>query len=287
MEEPRQIAVLLLTCPDRKGLVSRLSHFVYEREGNILDLDEHVDAEAGRFFIRVAWDMAGFTLGREKLAAAITPLADEFGASWSIHYSDETARVAVLVSRQDHCLQEILWRHQLGEFAIDIPLIVSNHADLAPLAEQHGIPFHCLPVKPENRAAQEAQLQELLTEAQIDTVVLARYMQILSADFVSRWENRIINIHHSFLPAFAGSDPYRQAFQRGVKVIGATSHYVTADLDEGPIIEQEIARISHRDSVPDLKRKGRDLERLVLARALRLHTESRVIVCNGKTIVFD
>ncbi len=287
MEEPRQIAVLLLTCPDRKGLVSRLSHFVYEREGNILDLDEHVDAEAGRFFIRVAWDMAGFTLGREKLAATITPLADEFGASWSIHYSDETARVAVLVSRQDHCLQEILWRHQLGEFAIDIPLIVSNHADLAPLAEQHGIPFHCLPVKPENRAAQEAQLQELLTEAQIDTVVLARYMQILSADFVSRWENRIINIHHSFLPAFAGSDPYRQAFQRGVKVIGATSHYVTADLDEGPIIEQEIARISHRDSVPDLKRKGRDLERLVLARALRLHTESRVIVCNGKTIVFD
>ncbi len=287
MDEARQIAVLLLTCPDRKGLVSRLSHFVYEREGNILDLDEHVDAEAGRFFIRVAWDMDGFTLGRDKLTAAITPLADEFQASWSIHFSDEVARVALLVSRQDHCLQEILWRHQLGEFAIDIPLIVSNHEDLAPLAAQHSIPFHHLPVTAQTKPAQEAKLQDLLVNARVDTVVLARYMQILSAAFVAGWQNRIINIHHSFLPAFAGSDPYRQAFQRGVKVIGATSHYVTADLDEGPIIEQEITRISHRDSVPDLKRKGRDLERLVLARALRLHTESRVIVCNGKTIVFD
>ncbi|NTU86758.1 MAG: formyltetrahydrofolate deformylase [Chlorobiaceae bacterium] len=280
-------AILLLSCPDRAGLVSRISHFIYERGGNILDLDEHVDTVEKMFFIRVSWSTANFPIPAAELHEAFSPLAKEFGASWKIRLGDRKMRVALFVSRYDHCLQELLWRHSIGEFAIDVPLIVSNHADLEPLARRYGIPFHHVPVTAASKMETEREELELLERHDIDTVVLARYMQVLSPQFVERYPARIINIHHSFLPAFVGSSPYRQAYERGVKIIGATSHYVTEDLDQGPIIEQDIVRISHKDTLDDLIRKGRDLERLVLARALRLHSEHRILVNGKKTVAFD
>ncbi len=280
-------AILLLSCQDRVGLVARIAHFIYERGGNILDLDEHVDVEERHFFLRVSWSLEQFTIPAAELDDAFAPLAREFGASWKIRLSGLRDRTAIFVSKYDHCLREILWRHSLGEFAIDIPLIVSNHPDLAPLAAQHGIAFHVVPVSPETRAEAEARQIALCEAEGIDTIVLARYMQILSPEFAARYPGRIINIHHSFLPAFVGGNPYRQAERRGVKIIGATSHYVTDELDEGPIIGQDIIRVSHRDTYEDLVRKGRDLERLVLARALRLHSEHRILVNGRKTVIFD
>lgn len=280
-------ALLLLSCPDKIGLVSRISHFIFERGGNILDLDEHVEADGKRFSLRVAWDMQNFSIPPAALDDAFTPLAREFDARWNISFLEKKQRIAIFVSRYDHCLQEILWRHSLGEYAVDIPLVISNHSDLKPLADQYSIPFHVFQITEDNKTQQEEQELQLLKEHRIDTVVLARYMQILSAQFVQEFPDKIINIHHSFLPAFIGRDPYKQAHLRGVKIIGATSHYVTEDLDTGPIIEQDVVQISHRDTVNDLKRKGRDLERLVLARALQFHTEYRVLVCGQKTIVFQ
>jgi formyltetrahydrofolate deformylase len=280
-------AVLLLSCPDRVGLVARLAHFIYERGGNILDLDEHVDVEERHFFLRVSWSLDRFSIPASDLGEAFAPLAREFGASWKIRLSGSRDRTAIFVSKYDHCLREILWRHSLGEFNIDIPLIVSNHPDLGPLAAQHGIPFHVVPVTADTRPDAERRQIDLCEEAGVDTIVLARYMQVLSPQFTARYPGRIINIHHSFLPAFIGGNPYRQAYQRGVKIIGATSHYVTDELDEGPIIEQDIIRISHRDTLDDLVRRGRDLERLVLARALRLHSEHRILVNGRKTVIFD
>jgi formyltetrahydrofolate deformylase len=280
-------AVLLLSCPDRAGLVSRISHFIYERGGNILDLDEHVDVEERHFFLRVCWSLDHFSIPVADLAGAFAPLAREFGAFWKIRLSGRLDRTALFVSKYDHCLREILWRYSMGEFAIEIPLIVSNHPDLRPLAEQHGIPFHVVPVSAQNKPEAELLQISLCEAAGVDTIVLARYMQVLSPQFTERYAGRIINIHHSFLPAFIGGNPYRQAYRRGVKIIGATSHYVTDELDEGPIIEQDIIRISHRDTLDDLVRKGRDLERLVLARALRLHSEHRILVNGRKTVIFD
>ncbi len=279
--------ILLLTCPDRPGLVARISHFIFERGGNILDLDEHVDPVEKTFFIRVAWSGQGSALPLSELQEAFRPLAEEFGASWSIRFTGRKTRVAVFVSRYDHCLLEILWRNSIGEFASDIVLIISNHPDLGSLAAHYGIPFHVFPVSRDNKEETELQELALLEENDIDTIVLARYMQVLSPFFVNRNPARIINIHHSFLPAFVGSSPYRQAYERGVKIIGATSHYVTEELDQGPIIEQDIVRISHKDTLDDLVRKGRDLERLVLAKALRLHSGHRIIVNGKKTVVFD
>lgn len=280
-------AILLFSCRDQMGLVSRLSNFIFEQGGNILDLDQHVDANEGLFSARIAWDMDNFTIPPSELKAAFTPLAKEVNATWNIHFSEEKTRLAIFVSKSDHCLQEILWRHRLGEFSVEIPLIISNHPDLKPLAELYGIPYYVLPITRDNKAEQEQKQLELLAEYKIDTVILARYMQILTPQMVNAYPNQIINIHHSFLPAFIGRSPYTQAYVRGVKIIGATSHYVTEDLDEGPIIEQDIIRISHRDSLQDLVRKGRDLERLVLARAIAYHTENRVLVNGRKTIIFD
>jgi len=287
MNTENNTAILLLSCPDRVGLVSRISNFIFERGGNILDLDEHVDVDTHTFFIRVAWDLSGFTISRTSLSEALAPMAKEFLAQWSISFADQRLRVAIFVSRYDHCLQELLWRQKLGEYPVDFPLIISNHPDLHNLAEQYGIPFHLFPVTLENKQEQEQKELKLLRVERIDTLVLARYMQILSPDFVREYPNRIINIHHSFLPSFTGGDPYQQAYQRGVKIIGATSHYVTDDLDEGPIIEQDVVRISHKDTITDLKRKGRDLERLVLARALKYHAEHRILAHGNKTIIFD
>jgi formyltetrahydrofolate deformylase len=277
-------SVLLLSCEDRTGLISRMSHFVFERGGNIIDLDEHVDGKF--FFLRISWDMKNFSVPESDVRGAFAPLAKEFNATWQISFTARQQQVAIFVSKLDHCLQEILWRHRSGEFDVAIPLIVSNHEDLRPLADQHGIPYAVFPITSDNRHEQEKKELSLLKEHGIDTIVLARYMQILSPEFVGEYPNQIINIHHSFLPAFAGRDPYRQAYERGVKIIGATSHYVTEDLDEGPIIEQDIIRISHKDGVSDLVRKGRDLERMILARALFYHAQHRVLVHGKKTVVF-
>lgn len=285
MTEEKHSAILLLSCPDRTGLVSRLAHFVFQRGGNIMNLDEHV--EGNNFFMRIAWDMQNFSIPESEVAEAFAPLAKEFRARYSINFTEKKLRVALFVSRFDHCLQEILWRQSLGEFNIEIPLVISNHDDLRPLAEHYGIPYHVFPITAENKAEQEQKELALLEENQIDTVVLARYMQVLSPQFVDRYPNQIINIHHSFLPAFAGSNPYKQAFERGVKIIGATSHYVTRELDDGPIIEQDIIRISHKDTIQDLVRKGRDLERMILARALYYHALYRILVHSKKTIIFD
>ncbi len=287
MDQHNSTAILLLSCPDRVGLVSRISHFIFERQGNILDLDEHVDTGSGMFFIRVAWDMDGFSISSEEIEDAFRPLAREFRADWKIHLSHEKPRTAIFVSKYEHCLQELLWRHGTGELAMEIPLIVSNHKDLETLAAQYNIPFHVFPISPENKMEQERRELSLLKENRVDTVVLARYMQVLTSQLVDAFPGRIINIHHSFLPAFSGGNPYRQAFERGVKIIGATSHYVTGELDEGPIIEQDIIRISHKDTLKNLIRKGRDLERIVLTRAVSSHIEHRVLVNGRKTIVFS
>ncbi|MFH1198189.1 MAG: formyltetrahydrofolate deformylase [bacterium] len=287
MNENNQTAILLLSCPDRRGLVSRLSNFVFERGGNILDLDEHVDIDDKYFFVRIAWDIKDFSVPKTEVADAFAPLGKEFNAEWKINFTGSKQRIAVLVSKHDHCLQEILWRHKLGEFNIEIPLVISNHQDLKPLADLYGIPFHIFPVTGENKSEQEKEELLLLKEEKIDTIVLARYMQVLSPNFVNEYPNQIINIHHSFLPAFVGSNPYKQAYERGVKIIGATSHYVTHELDEGPIIEQDISRISHRDTITDLVRKGRDLERLILAKALAYHSEHRILVHGKKTVIFN
>lgn len=279
--------ILLLTCVDRPGLVSLVSRFIFEWNGNILDLDEHVDPVEKNFFIRVAWHMPSGEVPLETLEDAFRPLAAAIGASWTMKNADGRTRTAIFVSRYDHCLQEILWRNSIGEFAVDIVLVISNHPDLEPLARRYGIPFHLFPVNTGNKQEMEIRELELLREQRVDTIVLARYMQVLSPVFVRRYPSRIINIHHSFLPAFIGGNPYRQAYERGVKIIGATSHYVTEELDQGPIIEQDILRVSHKDTLDDLVRKGRDLERLVLAKALRLHSSHRILVNGIKTVVFD
>jgi formyltetrahydrofolate deformylase len=280
-------AVLLLSCPDNSGLVARISHFIFERGGNILDLDEHVDPEEGIFFIRLAWDMTNFSISPEDMKDAFLPLAKEFRAEWELHLPGQKRKVAIFISQYDHCVREILWRYQLGEYNIEIPLAISNHPDLEPLISQYKIPMYVFPITKENKLEQERKEMDLLSAHEIDTIVLARYMQILTEEFVVKYPNKIINIHHSFLPAFAGRDPYGQAYKRGVKIIGATSHYVTSALDEGPIIEQDIIKISHKDSLRQLKQKGRDLERLVLARALQYHTDNRILVRGQKTVIFD
>jgi len=279
--------ILLLSCKDRIGLVSRISHFIFERGGNILDLDEHVDPVEKFFFIRISWDMKNFSIPPAELEDAFRPLAREFDASWTINFEGRKLRTAIFVSKYDHCLREILWRQSLGEYNIEIPLIVSNHPDLEPVAKRYKIPYHIFPITKGNKYDQEVKELELLAAHQIDTIVLARYMQILSPHFVNKYPNQIINIHHSFLPAFIGSKPYKQAYDRGVKIIGATSHYVTEDLDDGPIIEQDIMRITHKDTINDLVRKGRDLERRILSQALSYHTEHRILVHGKKTIIFE
>jgi formyltetrahydrofolate deformylase len=280
-------AILLLSCPDRRGLVSRISHFIFERGGNIINLREHVDDETGIFFIRVAWTTENFTIPPEELNEAFAPMAKEFKANWKIHFKERKHHAAIFVSKYEHCIQDILWRFSIGEFGFEIPLIISNHEKLKELAGQYNIPFHYFPITSTNKAEQELKEIELMESMKIDFIILARYMQILSPQLIEQYPNKIINIHHSFLPAFIGSDPYKQAFDRGVKLIGTTSHYVTSELDEGPIIEQDIIRISHKDSINDLKRKGRDLERLVLARAIHLHANHQILIHGKKTVIFD
>ena len=278
-------ATLLVSCRDRTGLVAALSQFVFANGGNIIDLDQHAEHESGLFFMRLQWSLARFVLDRAAIAAALGAMARDLGLEWSITWSDERTRVAVFASKTPHCLYDLLLAQQLGELGGDIAVVVSNHASLAPVAAHFDIPFVHLPVG-EDKAAAEREQGRVLAERGIGLVVLARYMQILSPSFVAGWQGRVINIHHSFLPAFVGAKPYHQAKERGVKLIGATAHYVTSELDQGPIIEQDVARVSHRDDVEELVRKGRDLERRTLTRAVRLHLERRVLISGNRTIVF-
>lgn len=279
-------AILLTSCPDRAGLVREVSCFVNEHQGNIVHLDQHVDQEQKQFFMRVEWELLDASTGAEELVAAFSEIADRHGMGWSLHLSDQRPRLALFVSKEPHCLYDLLSRHASGELPADISLVIGNHDTLRPVAEQFGIPFHRFEITAENKADQEAAEQRLLEENRIHTIVLARYMQILSPEFCDLYDGRVINIHHSFLPAFAGARPYHQAYERGVKVIGATSHYVTSELDEGPIIAQDVTPVSHRQSVQELARIGRDLEKNVLARALLAHCEHRVLIHQGRTVVF-
>ena len=286
MIDRSQTATLLISCPDRPGLVAALAQLLYGHGANILDADQYTDLDAGQFFQRIHFDMSDLQPDRATLEAAIEDVAQRLQMRYRLSYSWHQKKVAILVSKYDHCLHDLLLRKRAGELRCDIPLIVSNHDDLRPVAEGYGIRFVHLPVTAETRAKQESEVQELLVREQIDLVVLARYMQVLSADFCERFAQRIINIHHSFLPAFVGGKPYHQAHKRGVKIIGATAHYATSNLDQGPIIEQDVTRVSHRDNVADLLRQGRDLERMVLASAVRSHLNDRVLVYGNKTIVF-
>ncbi len=278
-------ATLLISCPDRPGLVAKIANFIYTNGGNIIHADQHTDFSTGLFLNRVEWQLDGFNLSREAIATAFYAIAKPWNAQWQIHFSDIIPRIAIWVTKQNHCLLDLLWRWQAKELKAEIPLIVSNHTALEAIAHQFAIDFHHLPIDQENKLSQEQKQLELLEKYQIDLVILAKYMQILSPSLVASFPN-IINIHHSFLPAFPGAKPYHRAYDRGVKIIGATAHYVTEDLDQGPIIEQEVVHVSHRDNVSDLIRKGKDLEKLVLSRAVRWHLNHRVLVYGNRTVVF-
>jgi formyltetrahydrofolate deformylase len=278
-------AVLLIDCPDRKGLVARVSGLLYERGANILHADQHIDRDAGLFFMRVEWELSGFDF--EAFQTAFAPIAAELGMTWKLTSSARKPRAALFCSQYLHCMADLLHRWRTGELICEIPIILSNHREVANLAAFYGVPFEHVPVTAESRAASEARQLELLANDEIELVILARYMQILSPEFVARYPAGIINVHHSFLPAFTGARPYHAAHARGVKLIGATSHYVTEILDDGPIIEQDVARISHRDQVEDLVARGRDLERMVLSRAVRWHLDRRILCYGNKTVVFD
>lgn len=278
-------ATLLISCPDQRGLVAKFANFIYANGGNIIHADQHTDFSAGLFLARIEWELEGFNLPQELIGPAFNAIAQPLNANWKLHCSDTVPRLAIWVSKQDHCLFDLIWRQRAGEFAAEIPLIISNHPQLEAIAQQFGIDYHYIPITADTKAEQEAQQLALLHQYKIDLVVLAKYMQVLSPNFIAQFPN-VINIHHSFLPAFAGANPYHRAFERGVKIIGATAHYVTEDLDEGPIIEQDVVRVSHRDQVSDLVRKGKDLERVVLARAVRLHLQNRVLVYSNRTVVF-
>ncbi len=279
-------AILLISCPDRPGLVAAVTDFIFRRSGNIIHLDQHVDPAQNIFFMRVEWDITQFEVPADKIMDAFRPVAEQYAMTWRLHFNDETLRMALFVSKQVHCLYDLLSRWQSGEFNVEIPLIVSNHPTLAPVAEKFGVPYHVFKITKETKAEQEAAQLKLLAEHNIDFVVLARYMQIITQTFIDQYPQRTINIHHSFLPAFPGAKPYHQAYERGVKIIGATSHYVTADLDAGPIIEQDVTRVDHRDTVQEMIRKGKDLEKTVLARAVWYHLNHRILTYGNKTVVF-
>jgi formyltetrahydrofolate deformylase len=280
-------AILLVSCPDRKGVVAKIADFIFRHNGNILFADEHGDAGLNLFLMRVEFDPAGFDFPLSEFDRHFAEIASEFKMQYRLAQSEYRPRMAILVSKYDHCLVDLLYRHQSGELACEIPLIISNHVDNQSIADFYRIPYAVVPVTKDNKSEAEQKILALLAEQEPDFIVLARYMQILSHEFISEYLYRIINIHHSFLPAFVGAKPYHQAFARGVKLIGATSHYVTDVLDDGPIIEQSVVRISHRDTVETLIEKGRDLEKVVLSRAVRWHIENRVLLYGNKTVVFN
>ena len=287
-DSTRNSAILLIHCPDKPGIVVMITDFIHNNGGNILYLDQHVDSERGVFFMRIEWDLEKFVIQREKIAEYFeTLVASRYQMSSQLHFSDAKPRMALFVSKMSHCFYDLLARYESGELNVEIPIIISNHTDLQKAAERLDIAFHCLSITKENKKPQEEKQKELLLQYDIDFIVLARYMQVLSDDFVKDYPQKIINIHHSFLPAFPGGRPYHSAYERGVKIIGATSHYVTAELDAGPIIEQDVVHVSHKDSVEDMIRIGRDLEKIVLARAVRHHVHHDLLVYENRTVVFE
>ncbi len=280
-------AILLIHCTDRKGLISTITQFLYEHNGNIVDLDEHVDKVDGIFFMRAEWELEGFDIPKDQIRSAFQEkIAVNYQMDWSLHFTDKKPKMAIFVSKASHCLYDILSRYYSGEWQIEIPAILSNHKMHEEVANRYGIPFYHFDISKENKTHIEQQQIELLRNLNVDFLILARYMQILSNSFIAEFPNKIINIHHSFLPAFAGAKPYHRAYERGVKIIGATSHYVTEDLDAGPILEQEVTKITHKDSIEDLIRKGKDLEKIVLSRAIWIHLQRRALVHNNKTVIF-
>jgi formyltetrahydrofolate deformylase len=281
-------AILLIHCPDQPGLVALVTEFVHKNRGNILNLDQHVDHHVGHFFMRIEWDLTNFLIPKEKISEYFSTLiGTTYNMEWQLKFTDRKPKMVLFVSKASHCLYDILQRYDTGEFDCEIPAIISNHEQLRYIAERFGIPFHYIPITRETKPEQEAKTATLLRELGADFMVLARYMQILSDDFCRQFEHRITNIHHSFLPAFKGARPYKSAYTRGVKLIGATSHYVTADLDEGPIIAQDVERVSHRDGIDDLKRIGKDVEKRVLSRAIYLQLQHRVLPFGNRTVIFN
>ena len=279
--------ILLISCPDQRGIVAAVTTFISHNNGNIIHLDQHVDFQENVFFMRVEWEERGFAIARDRIPEQFHDIATKFRMQWQLHNSDAVSRMAVFVSKESHCLYDVLSRVQAEGWRVEVPLIVSNHPDLESVARNFGIAFHLFPMTGKNKDEQEKREIELLKQNRIDFVVLARYMQILSEPFVAAYPHRIINIHHSFLPAFPGAKPYHSAYARGVKIIGATSHYVTSELDTGPIIEQDIVRVTHKDALEDLIRKGKDLEKIVLARAIWWHIQNKILVYNNKTVIFE
>jgi formyltetrahydrofolate deformylase len=286
-ESAGRTAVLLMKCPDRRGLVRELADFISTHSGNILHADNHLDYETREFFGRFEWELEGFTIPPDEIANAFRPIAEKCRMEWQLHFSNEKPAVAIFVSKLGHCLLDLLHRWEIGELPGTVAAVISNHDDLRLAVERRGVPYHHFPITPQNKRTQEARQLELLKSLNVELLILARYMQVFSDEFIAQYQHRSINIHHSFLPAFVGSSPYARAYERGVKLVGATSHYVTPHLDSGPIIEQDVVRVTHRDTLADFIRKGRDLERIVLARGVRLHLEGRVLSYANKTVVFD
>jgi len=283
-------AILLLHCPDKQGIITEVTKFITDNKGNIVYLDQYVDREDGMFFMRIEWELDGFIIPREKLKEYIQTLyANRYSMTFNLYFNDRRPRMAIFVSKMSHCLYDLLARYKAGEWDVDIPCIVSNHEDLRYIAEQFDIPYYVWQIKKDhsNKAEVEKAEMELLRKENVNFIVLARYMQIISDDMIKSYPNHIINIHHSFLPAFIGAKPYHQAWQRGVKIIGATSHYVTSELDAGPIIEQDVVRITHKDNPESLVLKGRDLEKIVLSRAVTKHIERKILIYHNKTIIFS
>ncbi|MFH1771353.1 MAG: formyltetrahydrofolate deformylase [Candidatus Omnitrophota bacterium] len=280
-------AILLISCPDQKGITATITNFIYENNGNIEHADQHIDSQSNTFFMRIEWSMDDFSLSRSEIGDKFALIAEKFNIDWSLFFTDSLPKAAIFVSKTEHCLYDLFLRYKSGQLHCQIPLIISNHHDLKGIAEMFNIPFFEFPPESGSKEKIEQVQIDLLKKEGIEVVVLARYMQVLGKRFVQQFKNKIINIHHSFLPAFIGKKPYAQAYCRGVKLIGATSHYVTEEIDSGPIIEQGIVRVSHRDSLNDLKTKGCDLEKAVLSRAVLWHLERKILVYNNKTVVFD
>jgi formyltetrahydrofolate deformylase len=284
----QQTATLLIYCHDQKGIVATVTEFIHKNNGNIIDLDQHVDHNEEVFFMRAKWDLDEFQIPREKIGDYFNTLIGErFQMNWQLYFNDQKVRMAIFISKLSHCVYDMLSRQRSGEWDVEIPMIISNHESLKHVADEFGLEFYHFPITKENKAEQEQKEIELLKKYNVDLIVLARYMQVVSADMIQQFPNKIINIHHSFLPAFPGAKPYHSAYERGVKLIGATSHYVTADLDAGPIIAQGVAPVSHKDTVENMMRKGLDLEKLVLAKAVWAHIQRQTLVYNNKTIIFD
>lgn len=287
MERSNSTAILLMHCPDRQGIVAVATRFINDNGGNIIYLDQHVDREEGHFFMRMEWELDGFRIAKEDIREVFDRLfARRFDVNLEVYFNDRVPRMAIFVSKLSHCLYDLLARYTAGEWRVELPLIVSNHPDMANVARRFDVPYHHIPITKETKAQQEKKTLKLLRENKVDFIVLARYMQIVSGDFICQYPNNIINIHHSFLPAFVGAKPYHAAHERGVKLIGATSHYVTTELDAGPIIGQDIVRITHRDSVKNLVHKGQDLEKIVLSQAVELHIDRKILTYKNKTVIF-